>query len=651
MTDATPWSPQGGKDKFNLDDFAYLGSPNKRLPIGIDYDSFEGVSSNIESPKRSKAADGSVWTPRLNLPGTPINFNNFMDSNSGFTPMLQQKGGTIPVLNSANIPSSNDWAKFSTLHSNGTHGTNSVHTTTADPFSADLSSPPPRKGIKKKYEENSMLSPGFMSGGSAISDGGSFRVLDDLDSSSTGISLFNKTTTMVHSPKLGIAERQSEQNLSSPGLDSLCAAGDLILSCVVPPPPDSPNGIQEDQIEVKKKGSKKKEGGSSVKKEKKSRKKNDSPDGGLKIDTEDGSPPKIPQVTCSCRKTRCLKMYCDCFRFSKFCWEKCNCIKDGSEGSCCNQNVPECIIERDKAIKAITDRNPTAFNAKIVKGGSEKKEHLSGCHCKNSKCLKKYCECYTAMVPCSERCRCMNCHNTISNPDLKYEQPSHITAAYNEVEGVMLQDESSFIKNSQDSMNSGVTTEPEELTPSMNMNRIDINEEKFFTGTDEIACKENGRFPTDQSPPEKPNFEDGERKREAESEIAAIAAEENETMDIAETTRLAATEATNIVSHEDVKEKDDETSCEATNDKEATLEEDEEEEFMEETNPAAEDVETEAERGKEQIKKGKDKEKEKDKDNGEEVQKKGENKKKGGKTGPLKRKTSPRVGKKKSPEV
>ena len=42
MTDATPWSPQGGKDKFNLDDFAYLGSPNKRLPIGIDYDSFEG---------------------------------------------------------------------------------------------------------------------------------------------------------------------------------------------------------------------------------------------------------------------------------------------------------------------------------------------------------------------------------------------------------------------------------------------------------------------------------------------------------------------------------------------------------------------------------------------------------------------------------
>ena len=242
----------------------------------------------------------------------------------------------------------------------------------------------------------------------------------------------------------------------------------------------------------------------------------------------------------------------------------------------------------------------------------------------------------------------MNCHNTISNPDLKYEQPSHITAAYNEVEGVMLQDESSFIKNSQDSMNSGVTTEPEELTPSMNMNRIDINEEKFFTGTDEIACKENGRFPTDQSPPEKPNFEDGERKREAESEIAAIAAEENETMDIAETTRLAATEATNIVSHEDVKEKDDETSCEATNDKEATLEEDEEE-LMEETNPAAEDVETEAEREKEQIKKGKDKEKEKD--NGEEVQEKGENKKKGGKTGPPKRKTSPRVGKKKSPEV
>jgi len=33
------------------------------------------------------------------------------------------------------------------------------------------------------------------------------------------------------------------------------------------------------------------------------------------------------------------------------------------------------------------------------------------CSCKNSLCLKKYCQCFQASVKCTSRCRCVNCQN------------------------------------------------------------------------------------------------------------------------------------------------------------------------------------------------------------------------------------------------
>ena len=37
-----------------------------------------------------------------------------------------------------------------------------------------------------------------------------------------------------------------------------------------------------------------------------------------------------------------------------------------------------------------------------------------GCNCKNSQCLKRYCECFTRMKYCdSSICSCKNCFNTI----------------------------------------------------------------------------------------------------------------------------------------------------------------------------------------------------------------------------------------------
>lgn len=44
-------------------------------------------------------------------------------------------------------------------------------------------------------------------------------------------------------------------------------------------------------------------------------------------------------------------------------------------------------------------------------GDATERRHNRGCHCKRSGCLKNYCECYEAKIPCTESCKCIGCKN------------------------------------------------------------------------------------------------------------------------------------------------------------------------------------------------------------------------------------------------
>lgn len=117
---------------------------------------------------------------------------------------------------------------------------------------------------------------------------------------------------------------------------------------------------------------------------------------------------------CTCKKTKCLKLYCECFAAGRFCGRGCNCT------GCFN--LPEYTQEREIAIAQTLHRSPDAFRVKLEPSYSDFADvttpqrvlglrPMKGCNCKQSKCLKKYCDCFQAGAKCSELCKCEGCKN------------------------------------------------------------------------------------------------------------------------------------------------------------------------------------------------------------------------------------------------
>ncbi|KAH9714895.1 hypothetical protein KPL71_020818 [Citrus sinensis] len=132
---------------------------------------------------------------------------------------------------------------------------------------------------------------------------------------------------------------------------------------------------------------------------------------------------------CNCKKSKCLKLYCDCFAAGIYCIDSCACE------SCFNKPEYEETVTDTR--QQIQSRNPLAFAPKIVGHADSaanvvedgnlttpaSARHKRGCNCKKSKCLKKYCECFQANVGCSDGCRCEGCSNSFGRKtESKYQK-------------------------------------------------------------------------------------------------------------------------------------------------------------------------------------------------------------------------------------
>lgn len=79
---------------------------------------------------------------------------------------------------------------------------------------------------------------------------------------------------------------------------------------------------------------------------------------------------------CKCKRSRCLKRYCECYGEGVMCGAACGCV--GCENATRTQHK---LKQRDR------------------------------CACKKTRCLKKYCECFANGNLCGDRCSCITCEN------------------------------------------------------------------------------------------------------------------------------------------------------------------------------------------------------------------------------------------------
>ncbi|KAF8655558.1 hypothetical protein HU200_061104 [Digitaria exilis] len=109
--------------------------------------------------------------------------------------------------------------------------------------------------------------------------------------------------------------------------------------------------------------------------------------------------------TCSCKKSKCLKLYCVCFASGSHCSESCGCepcLNKPAQGA--PRTAPVLPLKPVQTLEAGQDSVE-----QLIRSSMDLIRRK--CTCKKSGCLKKYCDCYQGGAGCSINCKCEDCRN------------------------------------------------------------------------------------------------------------------------------------------------------------------------------------------------------------------------------------------------
>ena len=105
------------------------------------------------------------------------------------------------------------------------------------------------------------------------------------------------------------------------------------------------------------------------------------------------------RIHCTCKKTKCIKKYCECFSSGNLCY---NCKCENCE------NKPYFLENKNNLGKKEEENNNEIIDLNEEENEEKK---LIICTCSKSGCNKNYCECFKAKVKCNNKCRCIKCLN------------------------------------------------------------------------------------------------------------------------------------------------------------------------------------------------------------------------------------------------